>query len=140
MGRSQAISTDNAIAAEIVDDPSQIDISSLALGGVSYFPLTGIPSLGITHPYGLSFWSAYQSALNSIYYPSYLYGPLYRGWPVGVRLYPRQTLIPSRIGTGLHPAGVTSSRPLTPLPRTPSPGSPPRAPAPHLGVRGGGRR
>jgi len=139
MSRSQAISADNAIAAGIVDDPSQIASSSLAWGGFSYFPLTGIPSLGITHPYGLSFWSPYQSALSAIYYPVYTYGWQTHGWPGAVALYPRQPLMPSPIGTGLHPVGVTSPRPFTPLPR-PSPGTPPRAPAPHMGIRGGGRR
>ena len=83
MSRSQAISADNTIAAGIVDDPGQMDSSGLALGGYSYFPLTGIPSLDVGNPYGLSFWSPFQSTLSSIYFPSYQYGSLYLGWPSG---------------------------------------------------------
>lgn len=89
MRRSQAVSADNAIAADIFDDPRQIDASGHALGGFSYFPLTGIPSMSITNPYGLSFWSPYQSTLSSTYSPWNLYRPQYLGWPRGVPLYSR---------------------------------------------------
>ncbi len=84
MSRSQAISADNTIAAGIVDDPNQMDNSGMGSGGYTYFPMTGIPSLDIGTPYGLSFWSPFQSTLASIYFPTYLlYRPLYGGWPVG---------------------------------------------------------
>ena len=132
MSRSQAVSADDATAAAIVDDPNQLDTAGLpAGGGFSYFPPTGLPSLGITNPYGLSFWSPYQSALSPIYYPSYIYGPRYLGWPVSPGLYPLRTS-PYRVGTGLHIGGGTIQRaPLTPL----------RPSAPRLGVRGvGGHR
>jgi hypothetical protein len=99
MSRSQAISADNTIAAGIVDDPSQTDGSGLALGGYSYFPLTGIPSLDIGNPYGLSFWSPFQSTLISMYFPSYPYGLLYVGWPTGRWPYPRRPFSPLPIGT-----------------------------------------
>jgi len=130
MSRSDAITADNTIAAGITDDPSQIDSSGLALGGFTYFPATGIPSLGITNPYGLSFWSPYQSMLSSIYFPTYLYyGGIYSGWPSGIHPYLRP-ILPPRYGT--------------PLPRTPTPRIPPgvRAPvpAPHAGVHVGGHR
>lgn len=144
MSRSQAISADNAIAAEIVDDPAQFDSSGLASGGLSYFPLTGVPSLGITNPYGLSFWSPYQSTLSSIYFPPYAYGPMYRGWPSGAPFFPRRIMIPSPIGrglsagaTGLHPGNITSPKvPFAPPPRTPLPSAPPHATAPHAHVGG----
>ncbi len=132
MSRSQAISADNAIAADIVDNPSQIDSTTgLDLAGFSSFPTTGYPSLGITNPYGLSFWSPYQSTLSSIYFPSYMYGGLY-GWPTGIRstlrTYPGQVILPSRMGVMPHPVGMT-------LPRSPVMISAPRAPvAPHIGV------
>jgi hypothetical protein len=128
MNRSQAISADNTIAAGIVDDPSQTDSSGLALGGYSYFPFTGIPSLDIGSPYGLSFWSPFQSTLSSIYLPSYLYGPLYLGWPSGRWLYPWRTLVPSPIGP--HP-------PRTAPPRTPVPSPHPAPPSPHIPVHAG---
>jgi hypothetical protein len=130
VNRSQAISADNAIAAEIVDDPSQIDNTGLASGGFSYFPMTGIPSLGLTNPYGLSFWSPYQSALSSLYLAPYAYGSLYPGWPTGLRFYPRRVLAPSRVGVGLRPGG-----PYMPAPPVTSPARiPPYHPAPHVGI------
>jgi hypothetical protein len=144
MSRSQAISADNAIAAEIVDDAAQFDNSGLVSGGLSYFPLTGVPSLGITNPYGLSFWSPYQSTLSSIYFPPYAYGPMYRGWPIGAPFFPRRIMILSPIGrglsagaTGLHPSNITSPRvPFTPPPRMPLPSTPPHATAPRAHVGG----
>jgi hypothetical protein len=87
MSRSQAISADNTVAAGVVDDPNQIDSSGLASGGYTYFPSTGVSSLDVGNPYGLSFWSPFQSTLNSIYFPSYLYGPYLR-WPIGRRPHP----------------------------------------------------
>lgn len=114
MNRSQAVSADNAIAGEIVDDPNQMDASNAydpgiaAGGGFTYFPLTGVPSLGIVNPYGVSFWSPYQATLNSMYFPMYLYAPYYIGWPSGSIIYPR-SLLPGRLGggTGLRLNPVT---------------------------------
>jgi hypothetical protein len=133
MSRSQAIVTDNAVAAGIVDGPSQFDSSGLASGDYTYFPSTGIPSLDIGNPYplgnlyGLSFWSPFQSTLNSIYFPTYLYGP-YLGWPTGRRPHPMWTPMPSLIGT--HP-------PRTAPPRIPLPSPHPGPPSPHITVHTG---
>src|SRR5260370_13465446 len=122
MSRSQAISADNTLAAGIVDDPSQIDSSGLASGGYSYFPSTGIPSLDIGNPYGLSFWSPFQSTLNSIYLPSYLYAPLYARWPSARWAYPGRPLFPTPIGT--HPPPTGPPRILVPNPHPAPPPSP----------------
>lgn len=133
MSRSDLIAADNAIAADIVDDPSQIATSGLD-PGFSYFPLTGVPSLGITNPYGLSFWSPYQSTLSSIYFPAYRYRWGYPGWPSGVPFFPRPIVAPSRIGTGTaFRPGLPVHVPVTPLPRVP-PVSGPRSPAPRAAV------
>lgn len=89
MNRSQAIASDNAVAAGIVDDPSQFDNAPFALAGISYFPAGVVSPLGINSPYGLSFWTPYQSMLASIYFSphlSYMYGPV-QGWPTGIRSY-----------------------------------------------------
>jgi hypothetical protein len=133
MSRSQEVSADNAIASGIVDDPSQMTGSFDSLAGFNYFPMTGIPSLGIVNPYGVSFWSPYQSTLNSMYYPSYLYTPMYLGWPRGAGLYPRPAVFPLRIGgaPGLRP-GVIAPRPplITPRPAVIRPIAPP----PHVVV------
>jgi hypothetical protein len=120
MNRSQAVSADNAIASEIIDDPSQMDSSGMSLGGFNYFPITGVPSLGISNPYGVSFWSPYQSTLNSMYFPSYLYGPYYTGWPTGILIYPRSGLYPLRIGVGslgLRPGTIVPRSPVINTPR-----------------------
>jgi hypothetical protein len=138
MGRSDAIASDNAIAAGIVDDPSKIEASGLD-GGFSYFPLTGVPSLGIVNPYGLSFWSPYQSTLSSIYLPMYRYRFGYLGWPSGIRYFPRPIAAPSRIGPGTgFRNGMPGHAPFTPLPHVP-PVSAPRGPASHAGVHAGRR-
>ena len=163
MNRSRAVAADNAIAGEIVDDPSQFDTAGLAVAGVTYFPPTGIPSQGIINPYGLSFWSPYQSLWNSIYFPPVVY-VLYPGWWGGLQnqpLRPWVTSTPSRISGVGRPGGVFPSppvrssfapRPIAPLgirPATPiaprpviqmSPRPPISAPAGMPPPRGGNRR
>jgi len=170
MSRSQAITSDNATAAGIIDDPSKIedsvgtysgfgpyaglgastglDASGLgAVGGLSYFPLTGIPGVAVTNPYGLSFWSPFQSTLSSIYFPPYGLGYLYpSGWPSAMRLntwrptalYPIGVTpsgligVHQPIGGGFHPGGTAPLRPLM-IP----PSRPITPAAPHVGVRPG---
>jgi len=114
MNRSQEVSADNAIAAEIQDDPAQMDPLDPGLAGFTYFPMTGVPSLGIINPYGVSFWSPYQGSLSSMYFSPYLYG-IYPGWPSGL-IY-RPTVLPWR---GLGGIGATGIRPgLIGTPRAP---------------------
>jgi len=133
MNRSSIVSEDNTIGAGITDDPDQVDTSGVALGNFSYFPQTGIPSLGITYPYGLSFWSPYQSWVNP-YLSYYPYGVLYQRLPVGSALYPGS--IYSRPITisplGGRPFGVNLPRPSAPpLPRSPAVAMPHVAAPPH---------
>jgi hypothetical protein len=156
MSRSEAISSDNATASGIVDDPTAIENSTDPLGGLSYFPLTGIPGLVVTNPYGASFWSPFQSALSSTYFSPYTYGLLYpAGWPTvfSSRLWrPTGTLSrplgissplgigrPLGVGGGLHPGGIalpgTHSAPPRPVI---SPSHP--VVSPHVGVHPGVRR
>ena len=136
MNRSSAISEDNTIAAGIIDDPDKIDSSGVALGGgYTYFPSTGIPSMGITSPYGVSFWSPYQTfdpLYFPAYYPAFPYGYLRSGWPGGATFTGRPIGIPPYVVPG-RPVGSS-----TPLPRIPSAPPPrttpivaPRAPVPH---------
>jgi len=143
MSRSQSVSSDNATAAGITDDPTTIENSTSPYGygaALSYFPLTGIPGVAITNPYGSSFWSPFQPALTSLYFPPYLYGSLYpAGWPTTARPHfwrPLGTLSPLGIGGGLHPGGIGSTRPPVRIPG---------AALPHTGphgthARGGGHR
>ncbi|HTS30017.1 MAG TPA: hypothetical protein VMH81_29300 [Bryobacteraceae bacterium] len=152
MNRSQAVSSDNATAAGIVDDPSAIENSAGVFGGLdglgslSYFPLTGIPGIAITNPYGLSFWSPFQSTLNAMYLPLYGYGLFYStGWPSITR--PRLWHLPGTVtrlpsGFGLHPGGLTPARtlytPYTPL--RPTLPSMPHTTAPHVAPHAVGHR
>lgn len=129
MNRSSVVSEDNTIAEGITDDPNQLDTSGAALGGFTYFPQTGIPSLGITYPYGLSFWS-----LDPLWVNPYLslnpYGVLYQPLPLIRPLYPRPiTIIPSSglIGGPFHPSYPRTAAPLPRIPITV-----PHATAPHV--------
>lgn len=109
MDRSQAVSMDNAIAGQIVDDPSAMDNSGLPVWGYTYFPQIGTPAAGadLWSPYGFSSWTPY-----SLYLPGYAYRGVYSGWLGGGRYIPYP-----RIGTPWHPvAGVTSPPPHKPPP------------------------
>jgi hypothetical protein len=144
MSRSQDISSDNATAKGIVDDPGTVDSSGLAAGAYSYYPQAIVPGLG--YPYGMSFWSPFQSNLSAVYFPPYLYsyGSIYSMWPSAV-LYPllvgptRTLVLPSRPGlTSLTGYPRTPSTVVTPL-RLTTPATP-RLAVPRGGARIGGRR
>ncbi|HVP46047.1 MAG TPA: hypothetical protein VMT32_05665 [Bryobacteraceae bacterium] len=129
MDRSQAVLADNAVAGQIVDDPSAIDNSGLPVWGYTYFPQIGTPAAGagLWTPYGSSSWTPY-----SLYFPGYAYRGLYTGWLGSGRYigYPRIG-IPRRPG-----AGVTFTAPHTPAaPHAPPPVHvpPPRVVAPRIG-------
>lgn len=133
MNRSSVVSEDNAIGAGITDDPDQIDSSGAALGNFSYFPQTGIPSLGITYPYGLSFWNSYPSWVNP-YLSVYPYGLMYQRLPAGIYSYPRSIsprpfIISPSSGLFGRPFGVNFPRPTPPpMPRAPAISVPHMAP------------
>ena len=91
MNRSSVVREDNTIGAGITDDPDQIDTSGVAQDSFSYFPATGIPSLGISYPYGLSFWSPCQTWMMNPYLSTYPYGLIYSRFPVGAFRYPSLT-------------------------------------------------
>jgi len=137
-GRNQSISADNAITAQLGEDP----LAGAGASGFTYFPVLGVPPSGLTT---MSTYGAYppmQPGFYSIYLPGYTYMPLLVGLGLG-RLG----------GTGIGTLG----RPYVPLvvPRpliSPAIGGVPRpltlgAPgagrartAPFGGARGGGHR
>ena len=148
MSRSQAVSSDNATAAGILDDPTQSTDAGFAAGGggFSYFPPSIVP--GLSSPYGVSFWSPFQSGLTSMYFPTYLYGlygygSLYPAWPGAIRrpviVGPSRISIPSAISGPSRAGYPTPGTVITP--RSPSIGAP-RTIAPRVGPAhvGGGRR
>jgi hypothetical protein len=140
MNRSSVVSEDNTIAAGITDDPDQIDTSGTALGSFSYFPPTGIPSLGITYPYGLSFWTPYDSGFNpwlNPYLSAYPYGLSYRRFPASPLLYQRPIYSrPIGISTGSGAIGrfpgSFSPRPSLPVPTRSPAIAVPHSAAPHV--------
>lgn len=156
MSRSQVVASDNATAAGIMDDPDAIDNATAqgsldSLGSLSYFPLTGIPGIAVTNPYGVSFWSPYQSTLSAVYFPVSNYSYLYpMGWPEPIRSplglgrlglggsFGSTGLWP--IGAGTRPGGSMPIRsPYSPLPirspYAPGPVRSPYSPRPAYGSR-----
>jgi hypothetical protein len=71
-GRGQSIAADNAITAQIDEDP---DAGAGSADTFSYFPLVGVPAMG---PGTASVYSSIypsQPGFNSIYLPGYTYQP-----------------------------------------------------------------
>jgi hypothetical protein len=97
-GRGESISADNAITAQIDEDPAARN-SSLAMNGFTYFPMIGvIPSLGLGLSGAYGSLTPYQSGFNSIYLPGYTYRPILLGLgPGGYRSYLYPTT-PRRVG------------------------------------------
>lgn len=136
-GRSQSISADNAITAQIDEDPASV---APGYDGFTYFPLLGLPYSGVVSPNpAYSPYSPYQSGFNSIYLPGYTYQPLVLGLALrGLRTYVPSS--PLRIGVS---PGIGVSRGIgiySPIPRAPAPHVPMPRPMPvhpgavHVGV------
>ncbi|HZU28093.1 MAG TPA: hypothetical protein VFA04_21360 [Bryobacteraceae bacterium] len=124
--RSEAIATDNTVAAGIVDDPGQADSSGLAAGGYTYFPGGSVPSVDIGDPYGLSFWSPFQSTLTAVYLQQYFYSPVYLVW--GGRQWPPARVIPHGAHGMPYSFGIGAPRVGPPLIGVPRIGTPRTAP------------
>jgi len=121
-GRNESISADNAITAQIDEDPASRTSGS---DGFAYFPFLGLPPIGPASSglYGSSSglygsMTPYQSGFNSIYLPGYTYQPLMLGLlGRGLRTYLPSP--PRRIGISPGTGGI---------------GSAPRVPPPHPAV------
>jgi len=123
-GRSDSISADNAITAQIDEDPAASN-SLFGLDGVTYFPLIGASSMALGG-YGSGYVTPYELGFNSIYLPGYAYRPYILGLaPSGLRTYTypgRIGVTPGRIGVspgvGALPYGprvpFSGPRPITP--------------------------
>lgn len=145
-GRSQSISADNAITAQIDEDP---DMRVPGANDFIDFPLLGVPLVGMDTAglYGST--TLYQPGFNSIYLPGYVYRPMILSL-VGLGLpnrFPIYSSSPTRFPIGSLP-GTGGVGVISPIPRLPvmlpPVGFHPAAPAP---VRiaappriGGGRR
>lgn len=135
-GRGESIAADDAITAQIGEDPA----SQSASDGFTNYPFLGVPALGLVSsgPYGS--YTLYQPGFNSIYLPGYAYPPLILGlMGPGLRnsypsIYGHIGVLP---GTGIHVPITVPRAPLAPGVRpAPVRGAPP----PHIVVRGVGHR
>jgi hypothetical protein len=109
-GRSESIVADNAIAAQIDEDPAARDAG---LDAFTYFPFLDVPSLGMSLSSPYSSYSPYQSGFNSIYLPGYTYRPIMLGL-VGRGLGIYLPSPPLRIG-GYPGIGGIGSYPRAPI-------------------------
>jgi hypothetical protein len=137
-GRSESISADNSIAANIEDPASMSGDPGLTMGmggmggGFTYFPMLGLSAygMGMSPLYGAA--APMQMGFNSIYLPGYTYRPMF------------MSLRPTGLSRGLYPVsrgGIYS--PLTPGYLPPRPAMPITRPMPvHPGALppGGGVR
>jgi hypothetical protein len=128
-GRGQSIAADDAIAAQIDENPA----AQTSADAFTYYPMLGMSSLGVPAPgpygsYGLS-----QPGFYSIYLPGYTYVPFMLGLgSFGLRggfpsLYPHVGVLPR--------PGV-----IVPAPRTPLPAVRPAPVHVPVGVHVGGHR
>jgi len=136
-GRSESISADNAISAQIDEDPGTRN-ADLGADGFTYFPLLGLPFLGVGSSGGYGSYYPYQSGFSSIYLPGYTYRPLLLLGlsPMGYRGYPYSP--PRRIGVSPLSPGLGTITPSYHPPLT-RPATTPVHPIPHGPVHVGGR-
>ena len=125
-GRGESIAADNAITAQIDEDPAS---QTTGLDSFTYFPSLGMPSLGMDSSGLYSSYTPYQPGFNSIYLPGYTYPPIMLGLlGHGMGIYvPR---LPWR--TGISPGVGTIVR----IPRAPVPYPTPVHAAPTVVVHG----
>ena len=136
-GRSESISADNAITAQIDEDPASRD-PGLGTDNIAYFPMVGVPSLGTGMYGGYSSFYPSQPGFNSIYLPGYTYRPFLLGLSPGViRSYSYSS--PRHIGISPITPGSRIS-PIAPgshFPQLPHPTTIPVRPIPGGVARGG---
>jgi len=134
-GRADAVSADNAIAADI-QDPASMTGPDFPADSFTYFPMLDLysPVVSLSGPYGSlsaypSMYGPFSSGFSSIYLPGYTRSPLFWRLPsggVGRSIYP-----PSRIGLPGSPIVRTPIGVHSPAPRPIAP-----RPVPGVGVHG----
>jgi hypothetical protein len=107
-GRSQSISADNAITAQIDEDPASRPYG-IGLDSFAYFPMIGAIPLGLGSS-GLysSLAPPYQPGFNSIYLPGYTYRPLLLGIRLGSYGGYRSSIPSSPWRAGFSPGARTT--------------------------------
>jgi len=130
-GRGESISADNAITAQIDEDPAS---GAPGSDGLTYFPFLGV-GLGTASLY--SSYTPIQPGFSSIYLPGYTYLPLMLG--LGGRRF--QTYGPSSpLRIGFPGAGGITAFPRAPIVHPPVTRPAPVRVAPPVGVHGVGHR
>jgi hypothetical protein len=110
-GRSQSIVADNAISAQIGEDPTARDAG---LDTFTYFPFLDVPYLGMGYSGAYSSYAPYQLGFNSIYLPGYTYRPIMLGLTGrGLRVYLPSP--PMRIGVSPGIGGGIGAYPHAPI-------------------------
>jgi hypothetical protein len=126
IGRGESILADNAITAQIGEDPASV---APGFDGFTNFPFLGLPAVGLVSP-GASYssYNPYQPGFNSIYLPGFTSRPLILGLVVrGLRTYvPASPLRIGGVGGSPRVGFAPGSGIITPIPHMP----PPRLPAP----------
>jgi hypothetical protein len=149
IGRGESITADNAITAQLDQDPTA---GTPGLDSFTYYPFLGLSSLGMNPVGSYGSYFPLQPGFSSIYLPGYTYRPLLLGTmglgPIGHR-FPTYPLSFPRVGVSpgagyINPlprvgVGPGAGR-ITPLPRVPvaRPGTTHAPPA--VGARGGAHR
>jgi hypothetical protein len=130
-GRGESIVADNAITAQLDQDPAAGTPDTF-----TYYPFLGLSSLGMSPVGSYNSYFPSQPGFSSIYLPGYTYRPLLLGTmvlgPIG-RRFPTYPLPRPRVGA--PGAGY-----VTPLPRMPAVRPGITRPAPAIGGRGGAHR
>ena len=135
IGRRQSIIADNAITAQIGEDPAA---AAPGVDGFTYFPMLGLSPTAIASPSPYGSYLPNQLGFNSIYLPGYTYRPLIFGITgSGFRTYsyPRWTGVSPGIGSSILVRPRIPSAPTIMVPR-PSPihTMPPHAGGGRIGV------
>ncbi|HUP03397.1 MAG TPA: FecR domain-containing protein [Bryobacteraceae bacterium] len=143
-GRSQSITADNEVAADI-QDPADMPGGDLSADAFTYFPMVGLASYGYTPtlPYQAGIYGS-QLGLYSMYLPTFISIPVFvRSMPIFRAqrgLYPAHTIyapltVPgTRVGvtpTPITHVGVPAYHPPVARPAAP-------APLPRGGIHAGG--
>jgi len=113
-GRGESITADNAITAQLDQDPAAA--GTPGVDNFTYYPFLGLSSLGMSTVGPYSAYVPIQPGFSSIYLPGYTYRPLLLGTmgvPIGHR-FPTYPLSLPRV------VGAPGSGYANPLPRMPA--------------------
>jgi hypothetical protein len=133
IGRRQSIVADNAITAQIDEDPAS---QALGLDSFTYFPMLGVSPMTTVSPNPYSSYTPYQMGFNSIYLPGYTYRPLILGIVGNGGIFGnRRTIgIGGITGSGFRTYPLSSPRPIGISPATGVFVPRPHVPPPSIGV------